>query len=199
MIAPTGTIGLVMDCDTTGIEPDFALVKFQEARRRRLFQDHQPRRAGRPAGAGLSRARDRRDRGLCAGPRFDGAGAGHQPADAEGQGLHRRDHRHPRRRHEGGVRHQVRLQQMVDRRGFPRQYAECPRRKSSTTRPSTCLRISASRSRRGIDAAKYPHLRRDDAGRRTASQGRALPGLRLRQSLRARRQALSLRWRAISA
>lgn len=27
VIAPTGTIGLVMDCDTTGIEPDFALVK----------------------------------------------------------------------------------------------------------------------------------------------------------------------------
>ncbi len=30
MIAPTGTIGLVMDCDTTGIEPDFALVKFKK-------------------------------------------------------------------------------------------------------------------------------------------------------------------------
>ena len=29
-IAPTGTIGLVMDCDTTGIEPDFALVKFKK-------------------------------------------------------------------------------------------------------------------------------------------------------------------------
>jgi ribonucleoside-diphosphate reductase alpha chain len=30
VIAPTGTIGLVMDCDTTGIEPDFALVKFKQ-------------------------------------------------------------------------------------------------------------------------------------------------------------------------
>ena len=30
MVAPTGTIGLVMDCDTTGIEPDFALVKFKK-------------------------------------------------------------------------------------------------------------------------------------------------------------------------
>ncbi|HSF90709.1 MAG TPA: vitamin B12-dependent ribonucleotide reductase, partial [Paracoccaceae bacterium] len=30
VIAPTGTIGLVMDCDTTGIEPDFALVKFKK-------------------------------------------------------------------------------------------------------------------------------------------------------------------------
>ena len=30
VIAPTGTIGLVMDCDTTGFEPDFALVKFKK-------------------------------------------------------------------------------------------------------------------------------------------------------------------------
>ncbi len=30
VIAPTGTIGLIMDCDTTGIEPDFALVKFKK-------------------------------------------------------------------------------------------------------------------------------------------------------------------------
>src|SRR5690606_34946152 len=29
VLAPTGTIGLVMDCDTTGIEPDFSLVKFK--------------------------------------------------------------------------------------------------------------------------------------------------------------------------
>jgi ribonucleoside-diphosphate reductase alpha chain len=28
VIAPTGTIGFMMDCDTTGIEPDFSLVKF---------------------------------------------------------------------------------------------------------------------------------------------------------------------------
>ncbi len=30
MLAPTGTIGFMMDCDTTGIEPDFALVKFKK-------------------------------------------------------------------------------------------------------------------------------------------------------------------------
>src|SRR5260370_40860707 len=30
VVAPTGTIGLVMDCDTTGIEPDFALVKIKQ-------------------------------------------------------------------------------------------------------------------------------------------------------------------------
>ena len=47
VIAPTGTIGLVMDCDTTGIEPDFALVKFKKLGRWRLLQDHQPIRSGR--------------------------------------------------------------------------------------------------------------------------------------------------------
>src|ERR1019366_941463 len=30
VVAPTGTIGLIMDCDATGIEPDFALVKFKK-------------------------------------------------------------------------------------------------------------------------------------------------------------------------
>jgi ribonucleoside-diphosphate reductase alpha chain len=30
VLAPTGTIGLMMDCDTTGIEPDFSLVKFKK-------------------------------------------------------------------------------------------------------------------------------------------------------------------------
>ena len=54
----------------------------QEARRRRLFQDHQPRRAGRAAHARLSRGRDRRDRGLCGRPRLARPGAGHQPRDA---------------------------------------------------------------------------------------------------------------------
>lgn len=30
LLAPTGTIGFMMDCDTTGIEPDFSLVKFKK-------------------------------------------------------------------------------------------------------------------------------------------------------------------------
>ena len=38
-VGPTGTIGLIMDCDTTGIEPDFALVKFKSLRRR-ILQNH---------------------------------------------------------------------------------------------------------------------------------------------------------------
>ncbi len=53
VIAPTGTIGLVMDCDTTGVEPDFALGEVQDPGRRRLFQDHQPLCAGSAGQPGL--------------------------------------------------------------------------------------------------------------------------------------------------
>ena len=55
MLAPTGTIAFLMDCDTTGIEPDIALVKYKAAGRRRHAEDRQPHRAGRLAPAGLQR------------------------------------------------------------------------------------------------------------------------------------------------
>ncbi len=42
VLAPTGTIGLMMDCDTTGIEPDLGLVQDEEARRRRHHEHRQP-------------------------------------------------------------------------------------------------------------------------------------------------------------
>ena len=54
----------------------------QEARRRRLLQDHQPGRAGGAAHARLPRGRDRRDRGLCGRPRHARPGARHQPRHA---------------------------------------------------------------------------------------------------------------------
>ena len=31
MLAPTGTISFLMDCDTTGVEPDFSLVKYKDS------------------------------------------------------------------------------------------------------------------------------------------------------------------------
>ena len=51
VIAPTGTIGLLMDCDTTGVEPDFALIKFKKLAGGGYFQDRQSVAA---AGAGES-------------------------------------------------------------------------------------------------------------------------------------------------
>ena len=99
VIAPTGTIGLVMDCDTTGIEPDFALVKFKKAAPAGgYFKDHQTAAVLRtPCGRWANReARDRRDRGLCRwATGFEVAQApGINPQTPEGKGLHRRDHRH---------------------------------------------------------------------------------------------------------
>ena len=42
VLAPTGTISFLMDCDTTGIEPDIALVKYKQLGRRRHAEDRQP-------------------------------------------------------------------------------------------------------------------------------------------------------------
>jgi len=38
VLAPTGTIGFMMDCDTTGVEPDIALVKYKKLRRRGIMK-----------------------------------------------------------------------------------------------------------------------------------------------------------------
>ena len=64
VLAPTGTISFLMDCDTTGIEPDFSLVKFKE-----LVGGGQMTIANQLGAAGAADARllglaDRADRGL---------------------------------------------------------------------------------------------------------------------------------------
>ena len=75
VIAPTGTIGLVMDCDTTGIEPDFALVKFKKLAGGGYWKIINRAVPEALRTLGYSEARDRRDRGLCGRPRLAGAGA----------------------------------------------------------------------------------------------------------------------------
>ena len=57
VIAPTGTIGLVMDCDTTGIEPDFALVKFKKLAGGGYFKIINQHRPAGARDAGLRRRR----------------------------------------------------------------------------------------------------------------------------------------------
>jgi ribonucleoside-diphosphate reductase alpha chain len=86
VIAPTGTIGLVMDCDTTGIEPDFALVKFKKLAGGGYFKIIN-RGAGSAAHARLSPKPDRRDRGLCGRPRLAEPGARHQPSTLRAKGF----------------------------------------------------------------------------------------------------------------
>jgi ribonucleoside-diphosphate reductase alpha chain len=54
VLAPTGTIGFMMDCDTTGIEPDFSAGEVQEAGRRRQHADRQPDHPACPAPLGYA-------------------------------------------------------------------------------------------------------------------------------------------------
>ena len=64
MLAPTGTISFLMDCDTTGIEPDFSLVKFKElvgGGQMTIVNRTVPRALRK---LGYSEAADRADRGL---------------------------------------------------------------------------------------------------------------------------------------
>ena len=94
VIAPTGTIGLVMDCDTTGIEPDFALVKFKKLAGGGYFKIINNAVPPALRTLGYRESPDRRDRGLCRRPRQPvQPGARHQPLDAQGQGFHRREDR----------------------------------------------------------------------------------------------------------
>ncbi len=90
VIAPTGTIGLVMDCDTTGIEPDYALVKFKTLAgggNFKIINQSVPRALRR---FGYSDYGNPGNRGLCPGARHAQGRALHQPPEPSGQGLHRR-------------------------------------------------------------------------------------------------------------
>ena len=102
----------------------------QEARRRRLFQDHQPRRARGVARARLRRSEDRRDRRLRRRPRFARPVAGRQRRDAARQGLHRRDSDQGRGGARRRLRHPLRLQQVDARRRLPHRNAEDPGREA---------------------------------------------------------------------
>ena len=116
VVAPTGTIGLVMDCDTTGIEPDFAVVKFKklagggyfkiinrtvpEALRTLGYDEGQPSKP-------IIRLRRR--------PRHPAGCARRQSRSSESQGLHGGAAQCHRGATGDRVRHQVRVQQVVAR------------------------------------------------------------------------------------
>ena len=164
VIAPTGTIGLVMDCDTTGIEPDFALVKFKKL-----------------AGGGYFKIINRlaplalQTLGYSK-PQIDemiryAVGHGHpervtcdRPRCAPRRRLHRRNAGAGRAGPRPGLRHQVRLQQMDLGRGFLRQPARPRSRRTerSRLRHARRPRLCAPRDRDGERLG----LRRDDPRRR---------------------------------
>ena len=61
MLAPTGTISFMMDCDTTGIEPDIALVKYKQLAGGGMLKIINQHGAAGPEEARLRRAADRDD------------------------------------------------------------------------------------------------------------------------------------------
>jgi ribonucleoside-diphosphate reductase alpha chain len=173
VIAPTGTIGLVMDCDTTGIEPDFALVKFKKLAGGGYFKIINRAVPEALRTLGYSEAQLGRDRGLRRRSRHAQPGARHQPRLAQGQGLHRHPDRGHQRRHQGRLRHQVRLQQVDAGRGLLQGRARLHRRSDERflLRHALCHGLLEE----GHRGRQHPCLRGDDAGRRAAPEDEHYP------------------------
>jgi len=115
-LAPTGTIGLVMDCDTTGIEPDFALVKFQKLAGGgywKIINQSVPPALGR----WVTPERSRGDRTLLPRQSHAARRPGGQPCQLAGEGLRRPADRGHRAAARGGLRYPLRLQQALLGRG----------------------------------------------------------------------------------
>ena len=152
MIAPTGTIGLVMDCDTTGIEPDFALVKFKKLAGGGYFKiiNQAVPEALRTLGYGEAEIAEMEAYAVGHGTLAQAPAINHttlktrgftDKVAAEGRGVA-----------QDGVRHLVRLQQVDAGRGVPDRDAEDPGRDAAMRRASTCSRTSAS-PKKDIEAA----------------------------------------------
>ncbi len=97
VIAPTGTIGLVMDCDTTGIEPDFALVKFKKLAGGGYFKIINRVVPAALKRLGYTEAQIAEMEAYAVGHGSLAQAPAINHDDPEGQGLHRRDPREARR------------------------------------------------------------------------------------------------------
>ncbi len=190
VVAPTGTIGLVMDCDTTGIEPDFALVKFKKL-----------------AGGGYFKIINRAVPEALRALGYREADIAEIEAYAVGHGslsnapaINISTLKAKGFTDDALAKVEAALPTAFDIKfafnkwtfgeDFSARHAEdrAGSDRCAQFRPARRGRIFQARDR-GRERA---HLRRDDGGRRAASEGRALQRVRLRQPLRQDRQALSL-------
>jgi ribonucleoside-diphosphate reductase alpha chain len=118
VIAPTGTIGLVMDCDTTGVEPDFALVKFKKLAGGGYFKIINRAVPEALQTLGYASRADRRHRRLCGRPRHAGRGPRRpQTTRCAPRASATSRTRQGRRRRWNRLRHPLRLQQVDAGRG----------------------------------------------------------------------------------
>ena len=119
VIAPTGTIGLVMDCDTTGVEPDFALVKFKKLSGGGYFKiinQSVPTALKTPA---LYRPADRYHRQICRRVRHLCRRARYQPPVTQRKRIYRRRDQKAGCRRRLGLRDRLCIQCLYPRRRMP--------------------------------------------------------------------------------
>ena len=173
VIAPTGTIGLVMDCDTTGIEPDFALVKFKKLAGGGYFKIINRAVPEALRTLGYSRSRHRRDRGLRRRPRHARRRRPHiNHATLKAKGFtdeasprSRRRCRPPSTSSSSSTAGPSARTSAATRSASPRGQLDAP-----DLRPARRARLHQARDR----GRQHPCLRRHDPRRRAAPEGRAL-------------------------
>ncbi len=175
----------------------FRAGEVQEARRRRLFQDHQPHGARGAARARLSRGRHQAHHRICGRPRHARGRSWRQSREPGRQGLHAGEDRRGRKGRGVRLRHQIRVQQMDAGRGLPHRHARpvAGADRSGRFRPLGRDRLRQARDRDGQRIC----LRRHDARRRAGAQSEASAGVRLRLARAGARASASSRSRAISA
>ena len=190
VIAPTGTIGLVMDCDTTGIEPDFALVKFKKLAGGGYFKiiNRAVPEALRVLGYGEADIAEIEAYAVGHGTLAQAPAINHTTLKAKGftpEAIEKVEKALPTAFDIKFAFNKWTLGEefCVKTLGIDARGPRLP-----DLRPAEPSRLHQARDR----GRQRPRLRRHDGRGRSAPQGRALSGVRLRQSVRAHRQALSL-------
>ncbi len=197
VIAPTGTIGLVMDCDTTGIEPDFALVKFKKLAGGGYFKIINRMVPLALQTLGYSQAEIEEIIRYAVGHGTLGELAGRQPRRAPGQGLHGGGAPVARGRACRRLRHPLRLQPLHPGRGVRHQGAGLhpgPARRRLLRHAG-----GAGLQQGGCRGGQYLLLRRHDPGGRALSEGEAYLRSSTAPIPAGASASASSRWRAISA
>ena len=187
-----------MDCDTTGVEPDFALVKFKKLAGGGYFKI--ANQSLRPAlvNLGYTRRADSRHHEVCDGHAHAARCAAHQLRKPQARRAsptkNSKDRSTPCPACSSSPSHSARG------RSAPSCFAAAgdPRKPSGKRRASTCCTSSASRKRQ-IDDANDVICGRGHRRRRAAPQSRAPRRLRLRQQVRQARQAFHRTSKATSA
>ena len=119
VLAPTGTIGLLMDCDTTGVEPDFSLVKFKKLAGGGYFKIVNQSVAPSLARLGYDEHQIKEVVEHIVGTSSLETASHIKPRNPQGKGFHHRGDRQGRVRLADGVRPETRLQRVHLRRSHP--------------------------------------------------------------------------------